>query len=56
MNNSIREKRRQLTRFKVLLLIALGLAIMVTSIVYIVRDNKKEKKLLNKDYIIEKNS
>ena len=47
MNNSKRDKRKQKTNLKVLLIIALGLTLLVTSIVYIIKDSGKEKKLID---------
>ena len=47
MNNSRRDKRKQKTNLKVLIIIALGLTLMVTAIVYIIKDSGKEKKLID---------
>ena len=47
MDNSKRDKRKQKTNLKVLLIIALGLTLMVTAIVYIIKDSGKEKKLID---------
>jgi ABC-type spermidine/putrescine transport system permease subunit I len=47
MNNSRRDKRKQKTNLKVLIIIALGLTLMVTAIVYIIKDSNQDKKLEN---------
>ena len=54
--NRVKEKRKQLTTLKVLLIISVGLALLVYSVVMIVRDSneKKEEKLLDTTYEVIK--